>query len=163
MRHPAVLGHPHPRRARGSEQRIGWAELVALPDLGLTGLSAKMDSGAATSALSAANVAMRQADDGSHWVDFTFCQAGGDAAVPCSARLVGHRSVRSSNGRREVRPVIETTIALGTLRWQGQFTLTNRRAMRFPVLIGRRALRRGFIVDCSRRWLLGRPETKDAL
>ena len=86
-----MLGHPHPRRARGSEQRIGWAELVALPDLGLTGLRAKMDSGAATSALSAANVAMRQADDGSHWVDFTFCQAGGDAAVPCSARLVGHR------------------------------------------------------------------------
>lgn len=166
VRHKPELAHPHPARL-ATALRIGWAELVDFPDFGLTGIRAKIDTGAATSALSATAVAERNADDGSIWVDFDFHAFVGTKSairpVRCSALLIGHRPVRSSNGRREIRPVIETTISLGTMIWAGEFTLTNRRSMRFPMLIGRRALRRGFVVDCSRRWLLGRPDMKETL
>ena len=37
-------------------------------------------------------------------------------------------------------------------------TLANRQSMAFPILVGRRALRRGFLVNSARRWMLGNPQ-----
>jgi len=76
---------------------------------------------------------------------------------------VDRRQVRSSNGERQHRHVIETQICLGKLCWTSQLTLANRASMAFPVLIGRRALRRGLLlVNSGRKWVLGKPAPSEA-
>jgi hypothetical protein len=125
-----------PRPAsRPGPQTIGWCEWVALPDLGVPLLHAKIDTGARTSAIHVAN--MKEAL----------------ARVQVLEWVV----VRDSGGHDERRPLIETTIVLGTTRWKIRVTLTDRGDMRFPMLVGRTALADHFVVDPTARDLLGRP------
>jgi hypothetical protein len=70
---------------------------------------------------------------------------------------MARRLIKSSNGRSQQRYVIETIMQLGPLTWVGHMTLANRQSMAFPVLIGRRALKRGFLVNSAKRWMLGQP------
>jgi hypothetical protein len=141
---------------------IGWCELVDIPSLGLSRVHAKMDSGAATSSIHASRVKpiMR---DGNLWVEFWFRLNAGEKPKRYEASVIDRRVVRSSNGLREERYVIEAQLCLGKLCWQGQLTLANRRSMAFPLLIGRRALRRGFLVNSGRRWTLGKPAQKEQI
>ena len=139
---------------------IGWCELVGIPSLGLSQVHAKMDSGAATSSIHASRVKpiMR---DGNLWVEFWFRLNAGEKPKRYEAPMIDRRIVRSSNGLRQERYVIEAQLCLGKLCWQGQLTLADRRSMAFPLLIGRRALRRGFVVNSARRWVLGKPAQKE--
>lgn len=135
---------------------VGWCELVNLPDLGLYNVHAKIDTGARTSSLHAVRVKLFQRE-GEDWVAFTIPKSPEHAAHRCEARLIEKRPIKSSNGRSQQRYVIETIMQLGPLKWRGQMTLANRQSMAFPVLIGRRALKRGFLVNSGKRWLLGKP------
>ncbi|WP_116970190.1 RimK/LysX family protein [Blastomonas sp. UPD001] len=139
---------------------IGWVECVDLPDLGLAKIKAKIDTGAATSSIHATRV-RPVTIDGQLIVEFWFRAHRGEPARKYRAPGVEQRSVKSSNGAIELRYVIETTMVLGSVRWKGHMTLANRNTMTFPILIGRRALRRGFRVDCRRKWTLGLPEETD--
>jgi hypothetical protein len=144
------------KRAR-IKTEIGWCELVDLPGLGLTEIHAKMDSGAATSSIHATRIKAFERD-GRHYAGFCFPSSRGEKARRFEAPLVGQREVRSSNGEKQQRYVIETQMCLGKLCWVSQLTLANRRSMAFPVLVGRRALRRGLLlVNSGRRWVLGKP------
>jgi hypothetical protein len=71
------------------------------------------------------------------------------------AEVVAARGVRSSNGKREIRPVICTDIELMGRRWPIEITLTNRDAMGFRMLLGRQAVRRRFLIDSGRSFLSG--------
>ncbi len=139
---------------------IGWCELVDIPSLGLFGVHAKMDSGAATSSIHATRI-RPVVRDGQDWVEFWFRDTAGEKPRRHEARVIDRRMVKSSNGDRQDRYVIEAQLCLGNLCWLGQLTLANRRAMAFPILIGRRALRRGFLVNSGRRWILGKPERSE--
>ena len=77
--------------------------------------------------------------------------------VVATAPLVGWRKVRSSNGQVEERPVVSTTLALGPHRVVAELTLTRRDQMGFRMLLGRAALRRRFLVDPGRSFLMGTP------
>ncbi|MDM7957909.1 RimK/LysX family protein [Blastomonas sp.] len=139
---------------------IGWCECVDLPDLGLSRIKAKIDTGAATSSIHATRVNPLMID-GLLVVEFWFRAHRGEPARKYRAPGVEQRSIKSSNGAIELRYVIETTMMLGSVRWKGHMTLANRNTMNFPILIGRRALKRGFRVDCARKWALGQPEVSD--
>lgn len=119
-----------------------------------------MDSGAATSSIHASRIKSFTRDD--HiWVEFWFRLNAGEKPKRYEAPVIDRRIVRSSNGLRQERYVIEAQLCLGKLCWQGQLTLANRRSMAFPLLIGRRALSRGFLVNSGRSWTLGKPARKD--
>lgn len=135
---------------------IGWCELVDLPELGLTGMHAKIDTGARTSSLHATRIHHFDRD-GEAWVRFHSPRSAGHGPQDCEARLIEERLITSSNGSREERYVIGTIVTLGPLTWDAQITLANRATMAFPILIGRRALKRGFVVNSARRWMLGKP------
>lgn len=122
-------------------------------------MHAKIDTGAATSSLHAVRIKPFERDD-EEWVDFTIPKSPEHAAQLCEARVVTKRQIKSSNGRIEQRYVIETVMQLGPLMWKGQMSLANRQSMAFPILIGRRALKRGFLVNSGKRWLLGVPKPR---
>ncbi len=150
-----------PRSKLPELMEIGWAELVQLPDLGLDHIRAKIDTGAATSSIHATRLNPIETDEGlmvEFWTRAHHDEPSRKFTVPAVAR----RKIKSSNGEVQLRYVIETRMRMGNFTWTGHLTLANRRAMAFPILIGRRALARGFRVNCARRWMLGRPEERDA-
>ena len=136
---------------------IGWCELVDIPSLGLDKVHAKMDSGAATSSIHATRIKPFERG-GAAWVEFSFYASAKDHVVRLQAPVIDRRNVRSSNGKEQLRYVIAAQLCLGKLCWDGQLTLANRGSMAFPVLIGRRGLKRGFLVNSSKKWMLGKPE-----
>ncbi len=148
-----------PRKSKAAIT-IGWAEYIDLPDLGLTGIKAKIDTGAATSSLHATRITPFE-QDRQTWVEFWSRGQKGERAKRFRAPLHSQRKIKSSNGLSETRYVIETQITLGETSWLGYITLANRSNMAFPMLIGRRALRRGFLVNCARRYVLGRKVESD--
>jgi len=121
-----------------------------LPELGLGAVKAKVDTGARTSALHAFYVEpfgparARKVRFGVHPVP-----RRNDIAVECTARLVGLRGVKSSNGKTEERYVIETPIRIGERQWRIEVTLTNRDMMSSRMLLGRQAIPRDGLVNPS--------------
>ena len=126
---------------------LGSEEWAALPDLGVPAVLAKIDTGARTSALHATGVEVYATPDGQR-VRFTVHPVAGrgDIARSCDAPLVARRRIASSNGARELRCVVATTVRIGARQWPIEVTLTNRRSMRFAMLLGRRAILDGMIV-----------------
>lgn len=136
---------------------IGWREWIHLPDL-LDGgwIKAKVDTGARTSALHAWDVE-RFDRDGTAWVRFSLHprQHDDEHVVQAEAPLVEEREVRSSNGEVEVRPVVETSLALDGQRYVIELTLTKRDQMGFRMLLGRTGMARHLLVDPGSSYLLG--------
>lgn len=141
---------------------IGWREWVALPDLGIPAIKAKIDTGARTSSLHAFDLQFYERD-GQEWVQFQVhpVQRDNEHTIACEAPLVGHRNVRSSTGHQALRPVIETAITLMGRTWPIEVTLAGRDQMGFRLLLGRRSVRRGFRVDPRRSFYGGVPAEAD--
>jgi predicted deacylase len=147
-----------------SKLRAGWWERVSLPDLGIAGVPAKIDTGARTSALhvistrvvgSAAGPSRRPI------LEITLAPGGSSRRRQVvRAPVREFIEVRDTSGRQERRPVIETTLELGPLRRRIRITLTDRGDMRCPMLVGRTALGAGVVVDPSARNLLGGERTR---
>lgn len=135
---------------------IGWREWCALDALGLPAIAAKIDTGATTSSLHAFKVDYFKRGD-QEWVRFFAhpIQRRKQPEIECQAKVVEKRSIVSSNGMAEHRPVIETTLGLGLHRFNTQITLTNRDDMGYRMLIGRKTLAPLFVVDSSLSWTLG--------
>src|SRR5690606_34941520 len=76
--------------------------------------------------------------------------------VAVEAQVHDRRPVRSSSGHREERIVVLLDVRLAGRVVTAETTLTNRDEMGFRMLIGREALRQGFVVDPARSYLGGR-------
>ena len=129
---------------------LGWEEWVALPDLKLPAIKAKIDTGAKTSALHAF-VIEPYGPPGRQSVRFGVHPAPRKPEIElyCTADVIDRRDVMSSNGERERRYVIMTTLQIGTHKRAIEVTLTNRAEMSYRMLLGRQALRGGILVDPS--------------
>lgn len=142
---------------------IGWREWVSLPDLGVGTLRAKIDTGARTAALHAFGLETFDKDGVTHarFVVHPDHKQPGPAVVT-EAPIVDERTIRNSGGAAEDRLVIATTIVIGTHKFGAEVTLTRRDEMGSPMLLGRGTIRRRFVVDAGRSYLLGRgPDTGD--
>ncbi len=140
---------------------IGWREWLALPELGIHAIKAKIDTGARTSALHTFGLELFE-QDGILRVKFGIhpLQRRNDIEINCVADVVDRRRVTSSDGQSEKRYVIKTSVALGALRWPIELTLTNRRSMRFRMLLGRAAIGGYLLVDPAKSYLSGRRLSK---
>jgi hypothetical protein len=136
---------------------IGWREWVRLPDLAGVTIKAKVDTGARTSALHAFAL-QRFKVDGTDWVRFDIHpeQRSGAGSTSVEYPVAEWRTVRSSSGHSERRPVIRTVIEVVQQAVLTEVTLTNRDQMGFRMLLGRATLRRRFVVDPGRSYLGGR-------
>lgn len=142
-------------KARSPSAIVGWREWVGLPALGVRRVKAKVDTGARSSSLHAFDVAIREKDDGLV-VSFNVhpFQDSHAHIKRCTVPLADERWIRSSNGKRELRPVIRTALRLGQDSWPIDLTLTSRDLMGFRMLLGREAIRRRFVVDPGRSFLM---------
>ncbi len=133
--------------------RFGWEEWVALPDLGLPALRAKVDTGARTSALHASDIETF-GPAAAPQVRFMVHPVPGrdDLVIPCSARIVDRRTVTSSNGESESRYVIASTLRVGEESWRIEITLTDRSNMASRMLLGREALKDHITIVATERF-----------
>jgi hypothetical protein len=129
---------------------VGWRELVSLPELGLSGIPAKIDTGARTSSLHA-HVLEDFERDGERFVRFAVDWSG--KRHFCEAIHVDVRGITSSNGDQQKRFVIKTPLTIGNATFRAEISLADRSQMQFPMLIGRTALRRRMVVDSGHSWL----------
>lgn len=136
------------KRKRSDLKIIGWREWVELPQLGISAVKAKIDTGATTSSIHAIHIE-RFRRDGKDYARFQVhpLQKNSRVTIQAEAPLVEYRSIRSSSGHESSRPVILTQIGLFDEIWPIELTLANRDEMGFRMLIGRRAMKKRFLVD----------------
>ncbi len=136
--------------------KIGWREWVALPDLRVKAIKAKIDTGARTSALHAYRIEpFRRA--GALWLRFQLhpIQRSEAMKVACEARAVDERAVRNSGGGVERRYIIRTLLKIGEQSWPIELALAHRAQMGFRMLLGRTALEGRALIEPGRSYLLG--------
>ena len=136
----------------------GWREWVALPDLDVEWMKAKVDTGARSSALHAYDVSVVDRDGLEH-ASFEIhpWQRSDLDARRVELPIIDRRTVRSSTGHEEERLVVRTTLRIVGLDVDAELTLTNRDEMGFRMLVGREALRGSVLVDPGRSYLGPRP------
>ncbi len=140
------------------KKSVGWREWISLPEIGILAMQCKVDTGAKTSALHAFKVDSFERD-GQLWVRFSvhFDETDLSKIQVCEAKVIDQRSVTDSSGNVSERFFIETLLEIGEGHYRIQVSLTDRDTMKFNMLLGRSALRKGhFIVDPGKSYLQGR-------
>lgn len=137
----------------------GWREWVSLPGLEVEWIKAKLDTGARSSAIHAFDVTELDRD-GEPWVRFAIqpWQRSSDDSVHVELPVHDTRSIRSSTGHVQERYVVLMDLTLLDRTITAEVTLSSRDRMGFRMLIGREALRQGYLVDSRRSYLGGRPK-----
>jgi hypothetical protein len=151
---------PPRRKPRPPKPIIGWREWVAIPQLGVSGIKAKIDTGARSSSLHAFDIERHRTPSGVEMVRFTIHprQRRRSSVGPVEAPLLTEKLVRNPGGREEIRPVIRTEIVWNGISFEADLNLTSRDEMGFRMLLGRQAIRRRFLVDPGRSFLGTHPE-----
>jgi hypothetical protein len=137
---------------------LGWREWVALPELNIAQIKAKIDTGARSSALHAYTIEPYR-KGGQRWVMFAIhpIQKHCDVSIECHAPIKDRRLVSDSGGHKQRRYVIETQLILGHSIIRAEMTLTNRDSMLFRMLIGRTAMNSHFMVNPTISFAQGKP------
>ena len=145
----------------GSVEVIGWREWVALPDLGISRIKVKVDTGARSSSLHAFDIEEFEREN-EKYVRFQIhpVQREDTVQVAAEAKVLEYRSVRSSSGKASVRPVILATVAWMGSAWEVELTLANRDQMGFRMLLGREGIRGRYLVDPGKSYYGGKPKRK---
>lgn len=141
---------------------IGAIEVCNLPELSITDLHTRVDTGAKTSSLHVDNI-QRLKKDGRTWVVFDIHPDiyNVDTVVPCEAPLFDVRRIKSSNGKSEERYVIKTLLDLGGQQWPIEITLTDRSDMSYLMLLGREGMGDRVLVDPSQNFMLPGPSISE--
>ncbi len=145
-------------KKKSPKKVIGWKEWFNLECLGLPAIKGKIDTGAKTSSLHAFNIENFYIED-VEYVKFDLhpLQKNKTLERRCIARVIDHRMVCDSGGKKEKRPVIESELSIGEIKMTIEITLANRDSMAFRMLLGRDAVKQGkFLVDVSRSFLQGK-------
>lgn len=139
---------------------IGWREQISLPDLNLIEFAVKIDTGAKTTALHAADVETFLVD-GQKWVRFLPDFIHGEAH-PREVPVLETRRIMNTSGIPEDRIVIRTMLEIAGRRWKIDVSLADRAPMRYPLILGRSALKgHNISVHAGRSYLVSpRPSPK---
>lgn len=138
-------------------QIIGAVSTIDLPELGFISIPARIDTGARTSAIWASEV---NENDGI--LNFKLFDKQSEFYLNKIIKVNNYdrRLVTNSTGPKEERYTVKLLIELEGRIIRGTFTLANRSAQTYPVLIGRNILRGKFIVNVKHRETRARKVSK---
>jgi hypothetical protein len=145
----------------GGKTTIGWSEYIEFPDWDIHALKAKVDTGARTSALHVEDLKLCEPG----WVEFyvVLTTKGPRHRRRVRAQVVKWAKVRSSTGDYRRRCFVKTHVKIGTTVKEIEISLVSRERMLFRMLLGRKALEKDFVVDVSKRGVLGKPKPRRRL
>ena len=123
---------------------LGRVDRVDFPDLKLNTIDVKIDTGAYTSAIHCSKI--READ-GKLYCIFESKGHPNFKSEEIVFNTYTYTNVKSSNGYKENRYKIKTTVLFFGKSYKINLTLSTREDMKFPVLIGRQFLKNKFLVD----------------
>lgn len=130
---------------------IGRKEKIALPELGLKSVWAKIDTGAYTSSLHAENI-REEMLDGKKTLKFEILMPDHKEFTGKTLSFEDYRQkkVKNSFGQAETRYLIVTKIKIAGELFSAEFTLSDRSSMKNSILLGRKILKDKFLVDVNR-------------
>ena len=127
---------------------LGRYDRVDLPDLGLSNIHAKIDTGAYTCSLHCHKV---EVVDGRLEFILLDQEHPEFTGMKFYSENFEKRDIRNSFGEVEKRFVIVTTITIFEEVITAEFSLCNRGSLKFPILIGRKILRNRFLIDVTKK------------
>jgi len=125
---------------------IGRYDVIDLPELDIYEITAKIDTGAYTSAIHCSRIKLQKENDIEYLI---FKIPGSHQKKMFRVSDFKLKNIKSSSGHSETRFVIKTKVLLFGKVIKTEFSLANRSEMKFPVLLGRKLLKDRFIVDVS--------------
>ena len=136
---------------------VGALELCDLPELEISKMNVRIDTGAKTSSLHVDNISEFEKNN-EKWVSFDIHPDihNVDQIVRRNAKVKGMRIIKSSNASSEHRYVVDTLFQLGDDKWRIDLTLTDRSGMSYLMLLGRQAMVGRIVVDPGEEFLLGK-------
>jgi len=128
---------------------VGATTVVSLPDFGVKGLQARVDTGAATCAFHASFVEFDEQESVLKVILFD-----PESDLYTGEELVFTdfvvRNVRNSFGKRMSRPMVKTKVRIANETFEVLVGFSNRTKLTYDMLIGRNLLEQGFVVDVSK-------------
>jgi len=127
---------------------IGRNDRIDLPELGLFNIKAKIDTGAYGCALHCDHIGIVQKEG----IDVLSCRFLDPAHPEYNNKMFffenfDDKLVKSSSGETEQRFTVKTEMIIFENKRRVEFSLTNRDKMKHPVLLGRKFLKKRFLVD----------------
>ncbi len=126
---------------------IGRNEYVSLPDLNFFNIDAKIDTGAYGSSIHCEHIHLKE--DGTVHFQLLDDRHPDYCKQHIKMPVYKIKKVKSSNGKIEERVFVKTIIELLGKRYAAELSLTDRKDMKYPMLIGRKYLKGRFLVDVS--------------
>ncbi len=127
---------------------LGRSDRVDLPELGLSNIHAKIDTGAYTCSLHSCNAKVVKGKLEFVLLDEEHPEFTG---IKYTFKNFTQREIKNSFGIVETRYVIKTTIRIFDRLIRAEFSLSGRDNLRFPVLLGRKILRKRFLIDVTKK------------
>lgn len=129
-------------------ETLGRNDRVDLPGLGLYNIHAKIDTGAYTSSL---HCSRAEVVDGVLEFVLLDDEHPEFTGMKFIFREFTMKKIKNSFGVAENRYIIKTTIKIFDEEILTEFSLSDRDALRFPILLGRKILRHRFLIDVSKK------------
>jgi hypothetical protein len=140
---------------------IGRFDKADFPELSLEDIDVKIDSGAYTSSIHCSNIEEITVD-GESLIRFQLL----DEEHPFynhksfDTKNYSSKIVKSSNGISEKRFMIQTEIIIFNKKLPIFLTLSERKDMKFPILLGRKFLNKKFVIDTAKKNLSNKLKNK---
>ena len=133
------------------KKRLGRSDKLDLPDLGIFGVDSKIDTGAYSCSIHCSRIEVVE-KAGLTLLHFILLDPSHSAYRNKSFYFKNFKEkrVKNSFGQAERRFVIKTPIRIFGKSYNTEFSLSNRGNLRFPLLLGRKLLKKGFVVDVSK-------------
>lgn len=131
---------------------IGRVDKADFPELSLTDIKIKIDTGAYTSSIHSHDI-KEVSENGEKFIIFQILD-------PSNPKYKDHdyktkrfrkKEIKNSFGISEERYIVKTTIIIFGEEFPIELSLSERSNMKFPILIGRRLLNKRFMVDTSKK------------
>ena len=129
-------------------QTIGRIEAISILDLELFDLDVKIDTGAYSNSLHCDEITIEN-----NFVSFRLLDKVHKAYHNKKIKmpLYKEKKVKSSNGTVEKRAFIQVKVRFFNKIYKTVVSLTNRKDMKYPMLIGRKFLQNRFLVDVLKK------------